>query len=630
MKYCGNCGAPASSGAFCGNCGATLGAPQAQSDATVQRERGPASQPAPYTKPMPVETPSSPAPGSGWGAPSPTPEPPAGPRPGTGAYGGPQLPPIDWRKLAVGNWLGAGITAGATLGSAGLAALVLGLLAKPDNFGLHNTLTLVAGLLGSVFGADFVVSAEVDKDSLHANLGVFPLTLSLLVAAVAILVFRRVTARYPEPTVALSDAARTGLLVGVPLMLVAIIFRSNTDKVGDGWAAMLMDMLSAKIKFGSSIFGGLFLGFLTVFFVLAVSLFLRRDWWGPRVQRAHQWLAAPLYGAVTTLALLPAAGLVGVLLLFVGGESNTQTFDNSDDTMATLAFGFAALANAGMWLISLGSGAALGAKGSATGGGGGFGGGGGGGGFGGGGGGGGGGFDEMRHLSFYAGDEPGLWAAPLVALAVLFASAYVVARRSPEPSSIFGNLLRWVGLQLLAIPFFVRLANVHVGFSEKSGNDSMGMHGFAGPSGVQATFFLTFLALLCAVGVAALFQAIDVERLKAQFSTVAAQLQSTPGQPVPQSGPQQPAPQQPGSQQPGSQQPGGWGQPAGQPSAWGQPAEPPTTAHPTTAHPTAPQPWGQQSGPSGQVPEERTQVRPDRDWTRPQEGGPWGPPPSGG
>jgi hypothetical protein len=546
---------------------------------------------------MPVETPSqapsqAPPASGGWGqAPQGAPTAPAtGPRTGTGAYGGPQLPTIDWRRLAVGNWLGAGITAGATLGTAGLAALILGLLAKPDNFGLHNTLTLVAGILGSVFGADFVVSADVSKDSIHTGIGVFPLTLSLLVAAVAVVVFRRVTARYPEPTAALADAARTGLLVGVPLMLIAIIFRSNTDKVGDGWAAMLMKLLDAKIKFGSSVIGCLFLGFLTVFFVLAVSLFLRRDWWGPRVQKAHEWLAAPLYGVGTTLALLPLAGLIGVALLFIGGESNTETFDNSDDTMATLAFGFSVLANAGMWLISLGSGAALGAHGSASGGG----------GFGGGGGGGG--LEQMRHLSFYAGDEPGLWAAPVVALAVLFASAYVVARRSPEPSYIFGNLLRWVGLQFLAIPYFVRLANVHLGFSEKSGNDSMGMHAFVGASGVQATFFLTFLALLCAIGVAALFRAIDVERLRAQFSSVAAQLQSTPGQQA-----HQPS------------QPSAWGQSNG----WGQSPD-----RPTTGHPTAPQPWGQPSGPAGQVPEERTQVRPDRDWTKPQEEGPWGPPTS--
>jgi hypothetical protein len=647
MKYCGNCGTPASSGAFCGNCGTALDVPETQSpaaptstlstpgwqpstppspDATVQRDRQPtaqpgsqpAGQPAPYTQPMPVESPKAPPASGGWG-PAPTAPLASAPgaRPGTGAYGGPQLPPIDWRRLAVGNWLGAGITAGATLGAAGLAALILGLLAKPDNFGLHNTLTLVAGILGSIFGADFVVSADMDKDSIHASLGVFPLTLSLLVAAVAVVTFRRVTARYPEPTAALGDAARTGLLVGVPLMLVAIIFRSNTDKVGEGWAAMLMKMMEAKLKFGSSIFGALFLGFLTVFFVLAVSVFLRRDWWGPRVQKAYDWLAAPLYGVGTTLALLPLAGLIGVLLLFIGGQSNTETFDNSDDTMASLAFGFSALANAGMWLISLGSGAALGANGSVSGGG--------GGGFGGGGGGG---LDQMRHLSFYAGDEPGLWAAPVVALAVLFASAYVVARRSSDPSYIFGNLLRWVGLQLLAIPFFVRLANVHMGFSHKSGNDSMGAHGFAGASGVQATFFLTFLALLCAVGVAALFRAIDVERLRTQFSTLATQLQSTPGQPAPHPGQQ---PGQQAGQQPGQPGPSGWGQPAGQPasqgSAWGQPAD-----RPTTGHPTAPQAWGQPQGPSGSGPsnqvssEEQTQVRPDRDWTKPQEGGPWGPP----
>ncbi|HEY3016486.1 MAG TPA: hypothetical protein VGJ41_15315 [Nocardioides sp.] len=634
MKYCGNCGTPASTGAFCGNCGAALDAPETQPtatpaspsstppsaapsasgwqpstpsdpEATVQRDRRTAGQPAPVTRPMPVEAPPI---SSGWGQAPQAPQAPQGAPagPAQGSYGGPQLPTIDWRRLAVGNWLGAGITAAATLGSAGLAALILGLLAKPDNFGLDNTLTLVAAILGNIFGADLVVSADIDKDSVHTSLGVFPLTVSLLVAAVAIIVFRRVTARYPEPTAALTDAARAGLLVGVPLMLISIIFRSNTDKVGEGWAAMLMDLLDAKLKFGSSVFGSLFLGFLTVFFVLAISLFLRRDWWGPKVQKAHEWLAAPLYGAATTMALLPVAGLIGVGLLFIAGESNTASFDNSDDTMATLAFGFSILANAGMWLISLGSGAALGVDGSTSGGG----------GFGGGGGGDG--LEQMRHLSYYAGDEPGLWAAPVVALAVLFASAYVVALRSSQPSAIFGNLMRWVGLQFLAIPYFLRLANVHMSFSEKSGKDSMRMHAFVGPSGVQATFFLAFLALLCAVGVAAMFRAIDVERLRAQFSAVATQLQSTPGQP---------AAGQPPAQQPAST---GWGQPASQPAqstGWGQSPDQPTTGHPTAPHQSA-QPWGQPSGPASQVSEDRTQVRPDHDWTRRQDQGPWGPPTS--
>ena len=267
----------------------------------------------------------------------------------------------------VGNWVGAAITAAAILATAGILSTALGLLAKPHNFGIDNTLTLIASILGATFGADAVGSATTQGTDVHGHLGIFPLTVSLITAAVGFLVFRRVTARYPEPTAALADAARTALLVAVPLLVFALVFRSNTRKVGSGWGAELMSFLGVKTAFGSSVVGCLFLGFLTVFCTLAVSVFWRRDWWGPRMQKAHDWLAAPLYGGATTLLLLPLAGLIGIGLLLLFGESNTEDLNDSDDWMAAVALAFSLLANGGMWLISLGAGASYGTSGEYTG-----------------------------------------------------------------------------------------------------------------------------------------------------------------------------------------------------------------------------------------------------------------------
>ncbi len=287
-----------------------------------------------------------------------------------------------------------------------------------------------------------------------------------------------------------------------------------------------MSFLGVKTAFGSSVVGCLFLGFFTVFCTLAVSVFWRRDWWGPRMQKAHEWLAAPLYGGATTLLLLPLAGLIGIGLLLLFGESNTEDLNNSDDWMAAVALAFSLLANGGMWLISLGAGASYGVSGEYRGEG-----------------------EhesdsEMHRLKFFAEDEPGLWAAPVVALVVMVVSAFVVARKSAHPTHIVGNLLRWVGLLFVFIPLMLRLASVHAGFSSEGDDGDYKGSGFVGPDGVQTTFFLAGIGLVCAVIVAAISRAIDLNQIKAQLSAVGAKIQSTPAAPIAPN-PPQPYPPQP-------------------------------------------------------------------------------------
>ena len=130
MRYCGNCGTQGTDGqAFCVACGTPFPADSTQA---VPQTR-------PRTQAQPQPQPSEPRPGY--------------------EYGAPRLPDLDWRTIVVGNWLGAAITAAAILATAGILSTALGLLAKPNNFGIDNTLTLIASILGATFGADAVGSA---------------------------------------------------------------------------------------------------------------------------------------------------------------------------------------------------------------------------------------------------------------------------------------------------------------------------------------------------------------------------------------------------------------------------------------------------------------------------------------
>jgi len=419
----------------------------------------------------------------------------------------PTIPQIDWRALLSGNWVGAAVTAATILVVAGLFSLVLVILAKPANFGVDNSLTLVMSVLASVFGADFIAQASVDEETIRASLGLFSLLVSLVTAAAGIIVFRRVTAAYPRGTAALADAARVALLVAIPLLIGSLVFRSDTDNVGRGWAADLMSFIGARVSFGAWPASSFFLGFLSVFAVLALACFVRRDWWGPQVQRVHDWVASPVKGSLALLGLLPVAGVIGLGLLLVAGDSNTSELDNADDWMAAIAAVVGLLANGGMWLLAVGTGASYGtgdtADGQSE--------------------------SEMARLATLTDHEPALWAAPATVVVVLFLAAFVVARRSAEPAHILRNLAIWVGSLFLTVPLLLRLTTLHGSYTSAGGfGDSRG-HGFVGPDGFETVFFMVGIALLCALVVAKMSNALTLDDVRRQLSKLG-QFQSTPAQ----------------------------------------------------------------------------------------------------
>jgi hypothetical protein len=398
----------------------------------------------------------------------------------------------------------------------------------------------------------------------------FPLTVTILALAAAALVFRRVTARYARALDAVADAARAALVLGLVVMLVAIVFRGDNDKMGRGWGAELSSNgLGFQASWGPSIAGAFFLSFLVLFATLVAVLFAtRRDWWPASVQRVHDWTAAPLYGVGTIFLMLPVAGIVGLLLLIFTGEALHDNDPTDDDLSAGIALIFGLIASGGFWLISLGSGAAYGTTSQESGPGGSD-------------------SSDLHHLAHYAQDTPGLWAAPVVMLVVVFLAAFTVARKTSVPHRILGNLGVFVALLLvLALPLMSRLTSLHAGM-RLSEEDYRG-DAYLGQVGWQATLLLTLAALVCAAVVALMNRALDPATVRAQASALAGRVQANPGR---QGG------SNPGQQ--GGSSPGQQGATPPPPPAWQ-----PTPQHPgqQSGQYPAPQPGQQPGGQPGAYP----------------------------
>ena len=62
-------------------------------------------------------------------------------------------------------------------------------------------------------------------------------------------------------------------------------------------------------------------GLLIVLLALSGAALLRRDWWPERLRYAADLLAAPAYGVVTFVLLLPVVGILGLVLTLLTGET---------------------------------------------------------------------------------------------------------------------------------------------------------------------------------------------------------------------------------------------------------------------------------------------------------------------
>jgi hypothetical protein len=403
-------------------------------------------------------------------------------------------------RLLRGNWLGAALVAAVTFGVAGGLAVLLAWMAKPVDFGLRNSLTLVAVLLDGSFGADLVGHVRAGGESVTATVGATPLTVTIVAILAGVLVFRRVTRGYRRAIDAVADAARAALLLGLALTLVALVFRADSDTFGRGWGRDLADLFSARLTLGASVPGALLVGFLLLFVSLLASVWVRRDLWPARVEKLNDVLGPAVYGLGTFLMLLPVAGLVGFMLMALTGSTAQDSNPTPHDVMASAALVFGLLASGGYWLVNLGAGGTLGSHGHVTGGG---------------------SSSDYDHLGYFAGQDHGLWAAPLVMLAVVGIATLAVARRSRSVAHLQASLLAWVGLLLLSTPVLVRLTSVHASVHASDGSAG----GAFGVNGWWAAVLLPLVALACSVAVAASRRALDLSAL----GELARRLQRNPG-----------------------------------------------------------------------------------------------------
>lgn len=515
MPSCSQCGhESAESSRFCPNCGAPL----AQTPAASETQ--PLSAAAPTPRPDEPSTRTLPPPAADT------------------VTAGPAVPHIDLSRLLVGNWLGAGLVAASALVTSGVLAVALALLGKPTDFGWDNSLTLVAVLMTGAFGAD--LSAEFGTSGFEADaaIGAFPLTITILTLVAALLVFRRVTASYTRGIDAVADAVRAALIFGLALMVIALVFRSDTREFGRGWGAELSRSFDARIAFGADAAGAFFLGFLILLVVLVGACLVRGGWWSPRVEKVRDWVAAPLYGVGIFAVLLPVVGAIGFLLLMVSGDAVDDATDPSgEDIRITIALVVSMLASGGMWLLGLGAGAAFGTQSGGTDGD----------------------ASDTHHLAHFTDESPGLWAAPAVMLATVVVTALLVARRAPR-RRVALNLLVWVAAVLVTTPLFVRLSGLHASIDVSGEGDEYEGWGSIGLVGWQATLLLTLVALLVALIVAWRAGGLDVTRLRTQARDLGQRVQSNPGRqpppPVQEPAPQPAPPSDAGQFQRPAQEPG--------------------------------------------------------------------------
>ena len=438
------------------------------------------------------------------------------------------LPP--WvRRALVGNWAGSAAVAGAAAGTALLVSLVLAILIRQPGMSVHDVLVATAGLASGAFGADVVVSGTGES----GGVGAIPLTITLAVIAATVLTFRRVTATYTRGSDGILDAARAALIAAIVMMIVALALRAH---------------VGAQTVHASAL-GAFFLTLIDVFLFLALAVLLRRDWLRSRIaQVVHDWVRAPVVGLVTMLYLLPIAGAVAALamLLFGSGTGDYTSGIDASGWRGIVGGVIAYAANGGLWAITLGSCGKVGVFG----------------------------LDDLKsilsaltsgsipsggRLTWFTGTfhEPGLWVCVVLAPLVLASGAYAVLRACGGPGPLgrgatpaarrpaLRDLAVWVGSLLLAVPYAVRLANVHF----HAGADDYGIHlsGGLGAFGLGATFLLFLYALIIAALLGLATGVLDGPAIRSATAAIGRQLQQRPGAPAGEkpSYPQQPYPQQP-------------------------------------------------------------------------------------
>jgi hypothetical protein len=303
------------------------------------------------------------------------------------------------------------------------------------------------------------------------------------------LVVRRVIRNYSRAVDAIADAARAAVLLALATVVIALAFRSDSREFGRGWGNQLAHLFDARIAYGPSIPGSFLGAFAFLFVPLAAVVWIRRDLWPERRRGWGEILVPPVYGLGALAAMLPVAGLVGLVLMLLTGDTVQDSDPTTHDFLASAVMIFGLLASGGYWLISIGLGGSFGSHGSDSGET----------------------TSEYHHLGFFAGEDWGLWAAPLVAVAVVAVATVVVARRTRDDAALPASLLTWVGVLLVTTPAFVWLTSIRGRITAEGAHAS----GSAGVNGWLTALVVPLVALACAAVIARMRGVLDLDRLRA-------------------------------------------------------------------------------------------------------------------
>ena len=489
----------------------------------------------------------------------------------------------DLSKVLSGNWAGAAMVAGAAYATALVVGLIIAFAGAKK---LDAVSALWAGLIqaGNAFGPDTIIypSEDFGAGEYSANIGQFPLLATFLALGVAAFLFRRVTKGYTSATAALFDAGRAAVILSLLVLLTAILItivdpslKGFDDSDGSGAPGATSGLGLADDKQNLGIAGSIFLPALLLFVVLAIVVFMRRDWLGEKLARGYDWLAAPFAGIAAVLVSLFAAGLVYLVAILIG-EKDTRGFAEVVRLLAILPALGVRLLGLGVYskfgTTSDGDKELTGDEG-----------------------------DSWDRLGDFADDHGALfWISPLIAIAIAAFGVWTVVRRSADKSTVLRNVAVYAGLLLIVLPFVIRMANIHYGIDVEIDKKSYDASYFAGVDGFQTTLLFFLLTLVVGAVFLALTGNLDVSGLKSKASSFQNNQQGYGQQGYGQ-----------GYQQQGYQQ-GGYPQQGYQQSGWQQPQQGgPYGGQPGGGYPQQGGPYGDQAGQQGG----------QQGWQQPQQGG---------
>ncbi|CAM3526965.1 hypothetical protein NODU109028_20980 [Nocardioides dubius] len=418
-----------------------------------------------------------------------------------------------------------------------------------------DRMTLTVGALAAATGTTLVATMGVPGESAEmiGSGGVMPLTITLLVLGVIGLLFHRQTRHFTKLSGAIVQALRVAALYAVLALILVAVFRGEESDL-----ARAMDFDDAEdLSWGASLPGTFFSALLVVFCLLALIAFSQGGRLTGQLKSLHSYLAAPLWGLASVLALLPIAGLIGWICFWFTADG-IQDDQNGLSSRQTVSLWLSTLGNAGLYFLHAGAGGRLGASWDARD------------------------LDGTRDSQFerltYATDHAnawGLWFAIPTLLIVLAVAAFVVVYKSSVSPLV--TLGIWVLGLFALIPALSRLASLRGSLEADGTPHEFEMSGFAGLKGVD-TLLIPLIALGVALLIALVTGALRPANLT-QFKNRYAQAYN-PAPAYPNQGyPTQSYPAQ-GHPAPGS----GWSQPTQQ-LPYGQTAPqfgpPPTQSYPS-------------------------------------------------